>query len=294
MLNLVKKFFRRKRNYHFDRNGFKVNDESTGHILDVKLSDDMFSGVVVIPEKDLKLPLASWPAGVNLFQDDHCFKGSGRSPAGDWSFHIVPTDPFSVIMEKVISLANMASKEADSIKFEAGEGWVEVLLEWADELGLDELRWEENPRNRDGGFWVGFPRDRNELIKLKGLNFNGVGATEIPKEVGYLKNLKKVWCCDNEISELPVELFSILGLEEIRASGNKIKKIPHEVGFLEKLIILDLEGNNLEYVSENITKLRNLERLDVRDQPHNLGYVGTPLSDSQVSALSAMGDVVRW
>lgn len=294
MLGFFKKVLGGRRNYHFDKNGFKVRDEKTGHILDVKLSNEMFSGCVIIPEKGLELPLAPWPKSVNLFQDDFCFNGSGRSPAGEWSFQIAPTDPFSEIMGKVISLSEMKSQKKGSSKNEEGGEWMDVLFEWADNLGLEELRWEPQPRNRDGGFWVGFPRSKKKLIKLQGLNINGVGATEVPKEVGNLKSLKKIWCCDNRISELPKELFFIAGLEEIRASGNNIKKLPDEVGFLQNLIIIDLEKNNLQYVSENISKLRRLERLDIRDQPHPLGYVGTPLSDSQVSALADMGDVVRW
>ncbi|MGK0547429.1 leucine-rich repeat domain-containing protein [Halomonas cupida] len=294
MLRFLKSFLRGRRNYYYDKDGFKVKDERTGHILDVKLKSNMFSGRVIIPEKGLELPLSPWPKSVNLFQDDFCFKGNGSTPSGEWSFHIEPTDPFSEIMENVISLSDMKNKEKGNYKKEKGEDWMEVLFDWADKLGLEELRWEPQPRNRDGGFWVGFPRSRKKLIKLQGLNINGVGATEVPKEVGNLKGLKKIWCCDNRISELPKELFFIAGLEEIRASGNNIKKLPDEVGLLQNLIILDLEKNNLQYVSENISKLRRLERLDVRDQPHPLGYVGTPLSDSQVSALAGMGDVVRW
>jgi hypothetical protein len=294
MLSFFKNIFGRKKNYVFDKGGFKVRDERTGHILDVKLSNDMFSGCVVMPEKGLELPLASWPVGVNLFQDDLCFKGNGRSPAGEWSFHIVPTDPFSEIMSKVTSLADMSEKIHEGASSEKGGEWMEVLFEWADQLGLEELRWEQQPRNRDGGFWVGFPRSRKKLLNLQGLNINDTGATEIPKEIANLKKLKKLWCCNNKIFELPKEIFGIVGLEEVRASGNKISKLPDEVENLPNLIILDLEENNLQYVSENITKLRRLQRLDISDQPKRLNYVDTPLTYAQVAALASMGDVVRW
>lgn len=294
MLGFLKKNLGGRRNYHFDKNGFKVRDEKTGHILDVKLNNDMFSGCVIIPEKGLELPLAPWPISINLFQDDFCFKGNGRSPAGEWSFYIVPTDPFSEIMSKVVSLSEKAAKEHEGASNEEDGEWMEVLLEWADQLGLEELRWEQQPRNRDGGFWVGFPRNRKKLASLQGLNINNTGATEIPKEIVNLKNLKKLWCCNNKILELPEEIFSIVGLEEIRASGNLISKLPDEVGSLKNLVILDLEGNNLQYVSENVVKLKQLQRLDLRDQPIRLGCVETPLSDAQVAALASMGDVVKW
>ncbi|EHA16768.1 leucine-rich repeat domain-containing protein [Halomonas sp. HAL1] len=294
MLKFLKRIISSKKNYTYDRFGFKIKDVKTGHILDVSLNSNVFSGFVFIPEKKLTLPLAPWPIGVNPFQDDFCFEGNGSSPAGAWSFCIVPTNAFSEIMDKVVAINSSSGKQRGLINDDRDEEWMNVLFEWADKIGLEELRWEIQPRNRDGGFWVGFPRDRKKLINLEGLNINNKGVSEIPKEIANLKKLKKIWFCNNNISEIPKEIFNLSLLEEIRASENEITILPDEIGKLVNIIIIDLEKNNLKYVSENIIQLKHLERLDIRDQPIALGNIDTPLPDSQVAVLASMDDVVRW
>lgn len=88
-------------NVRYEEKGFTVIDTHTGDMLAVNLVGDQFHGVVIVSDQELTLPLQPWSLNINPFQDDNCFNGSGRGPNGSWSFNIVPTTPFSTIMENV-------------------------------------------------------------------------------------------------------------------------------------------------------------------------------------------------
>lgn len=95
-------------NYKASHAGFEIEDKKTGHILLVKYENEVYQGVVVMPEQNEKLPLATWKKGENPFQNDNCFEGtqSGYAPNGYWWFNISPSIPFSKIMKEVESLNN--------------------------------------------------------------------------------------------------------------------------------------------------------------------------------------------
>lgn len=287
-------FFRKnhKKNYNVSKAGFVVKDKDTGHILEVAINDRMFHGRVIIPDKNMTLPLASWPITDNPFQDENFFHGNGRLYDADWSFSIKPSSPFSKIISEVLSLNYFTETTAAEIK--ENSLWIKNLIKWADDLELEELRWEVQPRNIDGGFWVGFPRDPRKVIQLQGLNIQNLGLSNLPQDLGNLKNLKKLWASENELKAIPKEICYLTLLEDVRFSDNIITKIPDEIGNLKNLMILDLEGNKINYIPESIRELKKLERLDLRRQPIDLGSVNTPLTDNQVRAIVSLGDAVRW
>ncbi|WP_163390192.1 hypothetical protein [Enterovibrio norvegicus] len=93
-------------NYKTSKSGFEIQDKETGHILLVKYENDVYQGVVIMPEQNEQLPLATWIKGENPFQNDNCFEGmqSGYAPNGYWWFNISPSIPFSKIMKEVEDL----------------------------------------------------------------------------------------------------------------------------------------------------------------------------------------------
>jgi hypothetical protein len=90
-------------NYKISKTGFIVEDKETNHTLIVKYKNETYQGVVVMPEQNEQLPLASWNKGENPFQNDNCFEGrqTGYAPNGAWWFNISPSSPFSTIMSEV-------------------------------------------------------------------------------------------------------------------------------------------------------------------------------------------------
>ena len=83
--------------------GFQVEDANTGHTLMVRYENEVYQGMVLMPDQDVQLPLKKWAKGENPFDDDYCFKGvqSGYAPDGAWWFCIEPSSPFSEIMAEV-------------------------------------------------------------------------------------------------------------------------------------------------------------------------------------------------
>jgi len=165
--------------------------------------------------------------------------------------------------------------------------WIETLRIWADDIGLPELKWEVQTRNRDGGFWTGFPRDPKKIAQLEGLNIQDLGLTELPEAITNLTKLRKIWARGNNLTRIPEEIGKLINLEEIT-------KIPESIGKLTRLRDLDLRANQLIFVPSSVRNLTSLEKLDLRDQPVNLDHINTPLSDEQMEAICSLGDVVRW
>lgn len=99
------------KNFNLSKKGFRVQDQATGHILDVQYDGHKYEGNVIIPELDMNFKLAPWNSGENPFQNDRCFEGqqNGVSFGQGWWFEIEPSDPFSSIMAEVERLSNKKS-----------------------------------------------------------------------------------------------------------------------------------------------------------------------------------------
>lgn len=95
-------------NYSVSRTGFIVEDKESGHILQVSYKDEVYGGLVLMPEQSMKLPLDNWSKSENPFENDNCFSGmqTGYAPSGYWWFRISPSIPFSEIMKKVEGYKN--------------------------------------------------------------------------------------------------------------------------------------------------------------------------------------------
>jgi len=72
--------------------------------------------------------------------------------------------------------------------------WIYRLWEWADKNNIPDLEWIED-KNSNKGYWRGLPRDKEKLLSLTELNlsFNHNPIARLPKEIGNLTNLKKLF-----------------------------------------------------------------------------------------------------
>ena len=102
-----------------------------------------------------------------------------------------------------------------------------------------------------------------EIGKLKNLTelylaFNQI--SKIPIEIGNLTNLTGLYLDHNQISEIPSAITKLTNLTELYLNNNKISKIPNAISELKNLKILDLSDNLIREIPETIIQLENLER----------------------------------
>ncbi|MCS5550736.1 MAG: leucine-rich repeat domain-containing protein, partial [Gammaproteobacteria bacterium] len=127
------------------------------------------------------------------------------------------------------------------------ENWTETLWKWADDSDIpNEV----------------LPRDRDELINLTELYIIG-DITKLPKEIGNLTNLTKIFLEENELTELPKEIGNLVNLTKLSISITQLSKLPKEIGNLVNLTELNLSYNQLDKLPKEIGKLINLTKLNL-------------------------------
>ncbi|CAG8445609.1 16575_t:CDS:2 [Funneliformis mosseae] len=91
--------------------------------------------------------------------------------------------------------------------------------------------------------------------------------TEIPAEIGYMKNLTKLDLSKNKLKYIPDTIGFLHKLVELRLSENQLTYIPSSIGSLKKLGTLLLENNKLTELPPEIGEIKTLVNLDVRENP---------------------------
>ena len=134
--------------------------------------------------------------------------------------------------------------------------------------------------------------NREELLQLidqaaedgrEKLDLEKKGLTELPEEIGKLKNLTELYLAfnqiskipnaianltnltglyldHNQISEIPSAITELTNLTELYLNNNQISKIPNSISELKKLKIINLSNNQISEIPETIIQLENLER----------------------------------
>ena len=133
--------------------------------------------------------------------------------------------------------------------------WVDRLIAWADkhkiqkpQFAFEEFGYEVK------GFWVGFPRNKLKLLNLTELNLGWHDLTELPEELGNLKNLTSLSVAKTSEGAKP---------DWEPKTDLKLTQIPEWVGGLHKLKVLDFSENAISSIPESLCKLKNLEKLNL-------------------------------
>lgn len=91
--------------------------------------------------------------------------------------------------------------------------------------------------------------------------------TSLPRELGYLKNLRVLNISNNFIDEIPDTITFLLKLKALNISHNKLVKLPVSIGHLPKLVIIIANDNSLTSLPREISHLVNLISLNVSNNP---------------------------
>jgi Leucine-rich repeat (LRR) protein len=119
------------------------------------------------------------------------------------------------------------------------------------------------------------PKEIGRLKNLKRLIVKKLPIKVIPKEIGNLENLENLTLEETSgnyiiasvpfkldgINYIPKEIGNLKKLNQLLLENNNLKAIPKEIGLLDNLIILSLKGNNLTNLPTEIYNLPNLQNL---------------------------------
>lgn len=108
-----------------------------------------------------------------------------------------------------------------------------------------------------------------DLFNLTNLNFLRIyesqNFSEVPSEIGKLKNLVHLSLYNNKIRSLPPEIGNLEQLETLNLRGNQLNSLPAEVSDLGNLRSLDISGNDLKSLPKELTKMTNLEEIQAKE-----------------------------
>lgn len=127
-----------------------------------------------------------------------------------------------------------------------------------------------------------FPREILELADtLEVLNLSGNRLSELPEDFARLRQLRILFCSDNDFTRLPAVLgecpelemigFKANRIETIEPAAfperlrwliltdNRIEKLPPSIGKCERLQKLMLAGNRLAHLPDEMVRCKNLE-----------------------------------
>ncbi|CAI2163268.1 6547_t:CDS:2 [Funneliformis geosporum] len=129
--------------------------------------------------------------------------------------------------------------------------------------GLSAIMFSELPNLKNIGLCsIGRKGNKNSL-GIRCCN----ELTEIPAEIGYMKNLTKLDLSKNKLKYIPDTIGFLHKLVELRLSDNQLTYIPSSIGSLKKLGTLLLDNNKLTELPPEIGEIKTLVNLDVRENP---------------------------
>ena len=170
----------------------------------------------------------------------------------------------TLVLNKSKSTLNITSKilsGKSTLTTEVIEDWIKELWEWADTNDIPDLEWVEDEENDDGGYYIGLPRDLDNLLNLEKLNIKENSLDELSTNITHLKNLNSLNLGKNKLTTLSESIVGLDNLTHLHLHTNKFQNIPIEVLSMEQLIHLCIQDNEIKVISKEIGKLTNLEEL---------------------------------
>ena len=81
------------------------------------------------------------------------------------------------------------------------DSWIVRLWEWADYNNISDYKYVKNDYidDEEEGYFVGLPRNKDDLLNLTELDLYSAQLTELPKEIGNLINLTKLNFYNNKL-----------------------------------------------------------------------------------------------
>ncbi len=99
-----------------------------------------------------------------------------------------------------------------------------------------------------------------KLTNLESLTLLGL-KTEIPSEIGNLRELMNLSISRSGITSLPDTIGNLNDLVELNLGANRITRLPDSIGNLRDLRVLDLNNNNITELPDSFGNLSRLESL---------------------------------
>ncbi len=104
------------------------------------------------------------------------------------------------------------------------------------------------------------PSEISELVSLECLDIDdSPELTELPPEIGQLKNLRYLRLSHSNVHSLPFEIGRLVNLEELIITSLPLIQLPPEIENLKKLTTIKLASIPLTSFPKIICKLENLE-----------------------------------
>ena len=121
------------------------------------------------------------------------------------------------------------------------------------------LKWFKSMENEDSHY----PKTKEQLFKLETLHLCCF-CRKVPKEISQLKNIKKLSIGMGGIKgPLPKEIKYFKHIEILQLGITFLEKIHTNLYTLKKLKRLSLACNDFKDIPKGISRLRNLEELDL-------------------------------
>ena len=107
------------------------------------------------------------------------------------------------------------------------------------------------------------PSEIGKLKNLKSLNLMKAYSLEkLPPEIGELEQLIDLNLCMSDIKYLPPEIGKLKNLRYLNLNNTPLKELPNEIGGLKSLLELDISHTDVEVLPESIYELKQLRVLD--------------------------------
>ena len=103
---------------------------------------------------------------------------------------------------------------------------------------------------------VFLPTSIQKLNQLEWLDLSGNKLTELPSEIGDLKELRTLNVRKNQLVSLPTSIQKLQQLEDLDLSYNKLTELPSEIGDLKELRRLNVTGNPLTSDAKHFLEMK--------------------------------------